>query len=301
MGNNFVKPGTQNNDLEPNWWQYAQTTSVLIQQFKKHVIPLLITGYLDNEFQFDIYTGFFLQSREFLIWLTAGHVVNSLTGLLANPRFRLKELVWLDGFPKKGGEAVRFHKPDINMKSWKDEGTDIGAIIPSLLDKENLLLNPNIQPVNSKIWLKLNQAQPEGYYAVGFPKSFWNHTCEEIVKGKKLHSIQPNYLCLPVNEISPPFEFADGPSWNDSEAFYGKITPYIDVPEFDLDHAKGMSGGPILSIERNPKGQMIYRLVGIVQSFDWSHSVIRAEPISRISNLVEEWINELLGENSSHV
>jgi hypothetical protein len=282
------------NELPSNWWQSVTTSSTLIQLFKQHIIPLLITGNVNGTFQYTIYTGFFLKSSDGLVWLTAGHVVDELISLLSSSSFKPKDLIWLDGHPSKKAESVRLHRTNIPMKSWKNEGIDIGAIIPSLLDTGNLLANENIKPIDPLIWKNLKLARPEGYFAIGFPKSTCEYITKPISKNKILHSIQPNYVCLPLEETTPPPEFAEIPLWSDPEAFYGKILPYIDFPEFELDQAKGMSGGPIFSIERDPDGHIRYRLVGIIQSFARAQSIFRAELINRISEVVEKWLDEII-------
>ena len=91
-------------------------------------------------------------------------------------------------------------------------------------------------------------------------------------------------------EIAPPGSLADIEKWSDEEAFYGKILPYTDFPEFEVEEVKGMSGGPILSVERDPDGRIRYRLVGIIQSWYRSESIIRAEPISRIAQAITGWL-----------
>lgn len=72
------------------------------------------------------------------------------------------------------------------------------------------------------------------------------------------------------------------------------MLPYLDFPEFDLDSTKGMSGGPILSVERDRDGKIRYRLVGIIQSFAPGQAIFRAEPINRVKELIDKWLGEII-------
>ena len=146
------------------------------------------------------------------------------------------------------------------MKSWRNEGLDVGAILPSILDVGNILQNEKVIPINAQIWKNLSQVNPEGYYAIGFPRPWSKYTQAPAPNNKILSSIKFDLACIPVAEIPPPPEFIDDSRWSDPEAFYGKILPFIDNPNLELEDVKGMSGGPILSVERNSEGRIIYNL-----------------------------------------
>lgn len=292
---------TQSDDLEealnkmrklpPDWWQSIHTVSVLCKLFKRHIIPLFVAGSVGNDFQYNVYTGILLNHNQITVWLSAGHVVDEIKQLLSSTSFRLSLITWLDGFGVPEAEGVKLHKINIPMKSWKSSGVDVGVILPSILDVGNIKNNDNVLPINADIWKNLKQANPEGYYAIGFPRPWSNHSQKPAPNHKILHSVKFDLACLPVAEIPPPPEFASDPKWSDPEAFYGKILPFIDNSDFGVDDIRGMSGGPILSVERNVDGRIVYRLVGIIQSWAHAQSIIRAEPIRKISNAIEEWLN----------
>ena len=288
--------------LHPDWWQTAATTSVLIKAFKKHIIPLLVAGTVGHESQYNIYTGIILKYSGPILWLTAGHVVDELSKILSSSQFKLTEMAWLDGYEVTKAEAVLVHRTDIPMKSWSEIGLDVGIILPSILDVGNILRNDNVIPIDARIWKNLNQASPEGYYAIGFPRP-WSHLSQTPLSNNKvLKTVDANIACLPLKEIPPPPEFRDDPVWSNPEAFYGQILPYPDYPDFNFEDAKGMSGGPILSVERDPGGTIRYRLEGIIQSFAPSQFIFRAEPIQRIAEVLDLWLEEKnhTTKNSNH-
>jgi len=278
--------------LPPNWWQRADASSVLIKAFKKHIIPLLVAGTVDQESQYNIYTGILLKHGETIVWLTAGHVVDELIKFLSSSRFKLTSIAWLDGYEITKAESVPLHRTDVPMKSWCDIGLDVGIILPSILDVGNLLRNDNVRPIDALIWKNLNQASPEGYYAIGFPRPWCHRSQTPVSNNKVLNLVEANFACLPLKEIPPPPEFGGDPAWSNPEAFYGQILPYPDYPQFDLEDTKGMSGGPILSVERDPDGRIRYRLVGIIQSFARGQSIFRAEPIKQVAEVIDSWLEE---------
>lgn len=184
------------------------------------------------------------------------------------------------------------------MKLWRETGLDVGAVLPSILDSGNLLKNDKIVPIDAGIWENLSQASPEGYYAIGFPRPWCHHTQKPAPNNKTLNTVKADIACLPLEQISPPPEFADDAVWSDPEAFYGRLLPYPDYPEFDLQDAKGMSGGPLLSVERDPDGMIRYRLVGVIQSFAPGQSIFRAEPVQKVAEAIDSWL-EVMKTNTT--
>lgn len=278
-------------ELPFDWWQSKVSAETLLKQFKRHIIPLLVAGYIGNDFKYNVYSGILLDHAHTMVWLTAGHVVDELKQLLSST-FKLTKMIWMDDYNVGEAEGVSLHRKDMPMKSWCNDGLDIGVILPSILDVGNIERNQNVFPITAEIWRNLVQANPEGYFAIGFPRPWSNYSQKPIAYDKIHHSITANLACLPLSISQPPLEFADDPRWSDPEAFFGKILPFTDNPKFEIDDLKGMSGGPILSVERDPDGRIRYRLVGIIQSWAEAQSMIRAEPIKRVSQAIDKWLTE---------
>lgn len=279
-------------NLPSNWWQSANAADALIRWFERNIIGLLLAGMVEGTFQCSVYTGFLLRHGKYLLWLTAGHIVDELDQILSSEKFEITKFCWLDNYDSPAANAVLVHRKDMPKRSWKDASSDFGVVLPSVLDAGNLLNNPSVEIIEESIWKNLSQADPEGYYAIGYPKSWTSHSSKKVSTSKILHSVEARLAILPLAEISPPSSLSHIPEWTDKQAFYGKILPFTDLPEFEVDDAKGMSGGPILSVERDPSGRIRYRLVGIIQAWYRSESVIRAEPISRIASAISTWLDE---------
>ena len=281
-------------NMPQDWWQRASIVDVLIKLFQTHVVGLLISGHSRNKHQYYFYTGFLVYYSDKLLWFTAGHVIDNISATIASSNFLISVMRWLDGCEVQGAEAIPVSIPQLKMKSWTSIGIDFGVIEISLLERENILANKDIAVMDGRIWNNLKLASPEGYYVVtnqGYPR-IWNDFEEKRVEGNKiLRSIKTNMACLPLQPVYPPSETTDDSFWKNKNSFYGKIINYPDIPNFTIEDISGMSGGPIISIERTPESQFLYRLAGIQVSWKSDSMIVRAEPIDLIASVLADWIN----------
>lgn len=277
-------------NLPPDWWQRALAIEELLKWFKEFIVGLLVGGSVNGKFQYFLYTGFLLHYKGNLLWLTAGHVVDNLSQILSSPNFSLSIMRWIDGYDVPGAEAIPVNHSNMLMKSWISEGLDFGAIVIPLLESQNLLANEKISVMEERIWRNLKYASPEGYYVVGFPR-VWNDFKETPVKGNQvLRSIKANLACLPAQPISPPIDSSSETFWKHSGAFYGKIIQYPDRPNLKVEDIAGMSGGPVLSIERSEDSKIGIRLAGIQVEWKPDSGIVRAEPIDAVAKALDKWL-----------
>ena len=277
-------------DLPEGWWQTARTVSALVQVFRSYVIGLLLGGTVQGRYQIDFYTGFLLFHTDSLLWITAGHVIDKIAQVLASPSFRLSIMRWVDGYQVPGAEAVQVHHVPPPMKSWKSEGIDFGAVRVEGVDAEGLLANTKLRVMHEQGWKNLENSRPEGYFIVGYP-AVWTKTSETPAEDNKvLHSIKADFACIPVAPVSPPSDKDKyGTFWSKPHSFFGEIVPYPDLPTFEVDQLAGMSGSPLISIERTPEGMLRYRLFGILTEWLPGEGTIRAEPIHDLVAAISSW------------
>lgn len=276
-------------NMPPNWWQRASIVEVLVKQFQTHIVGLLLGGSVNGRFQYSLYTGILVKYGDELLWFTAGHVVDNIQTVIKSPNFKPSIMRWLDGYDVPGAESVPLYLQNLTMKSWTSIGLDFGVIKVSILEKENLLANNKISVINATIWKNLSKATPEGYYVIGFPK-IWNNFSEKRVEGNKiLRSLKADIACLPLLPVDLRVDLKDEIKKN-RNSFYARILKYPDNPEFTMENIEGMSGGPILSIERTPESRFAYRLVGIQAGWLPNLEIIRAEPIDCIVSVLDDWL-----------
>ena len=274
-------------DLPDDWWRYTSTCGVLSKWFIHHLLPLLISAKRDDEVHHMICTGFLLYHRDILSWVTAGHVVDRIEEILSTPSVDILRMRWLDGCEIRGAESVPVGH-NLSAFSAYESGIDFGIVAIPDLEALNIIEGGRVKFLTEEVWKNLHLAKPEGYYVFGYPRE-WVEVQEDRLAGNQiLGSLQANLACLPVKRIEYP-----GPNpvrsefWNDPDAFYGEILPFADKPAYQPDSIKGMSGGPLFSIERDPDGRIRYRLFGIQSSWLPSERKIRAEPISKIIGMME--------------
>jgi hypothetical protein len=276
-------------NLPPDWWQHAAAVDALVKYFRSHIVGLLFGGSTHGKFQYFLFTGFLSEHNNELLWLTAGHVIDNITASFNSPNFSLSVMRWLDGYDVPGAESVPVNVAQLRMKSWTSTGLDFGAVALPLLEKHNILANKQLTVMNEEVWKNLKQAAPEGYYVIGYPR-IWNEFTETPVEGNKiLRSIKADIACLPVQPVYPPTDTEQDPFWDNCNAFYGQLLKFPDMTDFKIEDIVGMSGGPILSIERTPDAKFAYRLAGIQIKWKPESEIVCAEPIETIASVLSNW------------
>ncbi|MCI0399682.1 MAG: hypothetical protein L0332_10950 [Chloroflexi bacterium] len=274
-------------DLPDDWWRRLSTCQTLANWFGRYLVGLFFSVSLGGQPQYGVYTGFLLYHRQALLWITAGHVIDEIRGILSSPNVNITMMHWLDGYEFFGAESIPVHNRDLRMYSASSSGIDFGTIAITGLDRENMIRNERLQIMTEQGWRNLHRARPEGYYIVGYPHE-WGEYRQDARSGNQImHSFRANLACLPVSRIDyrEPTR-SDDEFWSDPEAFYGQILSFADGTEYQPDDIRGMSGGPLLSVERDPSNEIRYRLFGIQRSWLRDSRLIRAEPIQHIAELI---------------
>ena len=277
-------------NLPDDWWLRLSTCQILAKVFSRHVLGLFISYKESGHKQtcHAIATGFLLHHEEALLWVTAGHVVDKLGEILPDPDSEIIRMRWLDGCEIPGAESVVVHNRDLEMFSASEREIDFGVVAITGLDRANIIKGGAVRIITEQIWKNLHLAQPEGFYIVGYPQEWLEIKHERIDYRRVRGSATANLACVPVERIEPSIGSQPESFWNDPEAFYGQILPFSDTPAGQPDNIVGMSGGPVFSIERDPDGNLRYRLVGIQSRWLRPSRRVRAEPIHKIVAMMEE-------------
>lgn len=271
----------------PNdWWRQHLACQTLAEWFGHHLVGLFFSVQANGSKQEGVYTGLVLYYEKNLLWITAGHVVDEIHKVLSNPEIDVQIMRWLDGCEIPGAESIPVHNRNLEMFSGLEFGIDFGVVKITGLDANNMLNNNRTQVITEEFW-KTPHSKPEGYYVLGFPKEWAEHHETRFPDNQIFNSFLANLACLPVQQIGYRGDFHPNKEfWNDPDAFYGQILPFVDGVEDQPASLKGMSGGPLFSIERDPSDRIGYRLFGIQRSEDKDERLIRAEPIHKILGLI---------------
>jgi hypothetical protein len=150
------------------------------------------------------------------------------------------------------------------------------------------------------IWMKLDQAHPEGYYIFGYPEEGLEVEEGSSRNGQKWGAVTAKLACLPVKRIEYEDRYqpvGERRWWDEPDSFFGQILPFADddTSASQLQDIDRMSGAPVYSIERTSEG-IVYRLVGIQSSWvGGSVRQIRAEPIYNIVSILDALFQENSG------
>jgi hypothetical protein len=75
-------------------------------------------------------------------------------------------------------------------------------------------------------------------------------------------------------------------------AFYAKVLDVRRSETETLTSIKGMSGGPIVSIERTPDSRLKYRLYGIQSQWLPNSRILKAEPVAKVAAIIRDWFDK---------
>ncbi len=274
-------------DLPADWWAQQSTNFKLYELFSKHLLTLGVGYTLNKEPQYEWFSGFLLQIDKLLFWLTAGHVIDRIEKLSKHPDVKINSMQWLDGYEKQDAASVHF-SPE-HFVAYSDSQADFGAVIIRDLYARQILANPNIKPITPELWLNHEKSHPDGHYLLGVPREVCS--LREVGKSQgKVHFCSESYtVSVPIEQVEYKSSQVDNPFWNDQDAFYGKVLDVLGPDGKPIQSIKGMSGGPIFSIERTPDDQLKYRLFGIQSKWLPDSRILKAESMVKVAKIIESW------------
>ena len=106
--------------------------------------------------------------------------------------------------------------------------------------------------------------------------------------GETQHIIYAPMYCLPLLQIEDRQEQHPEGFWGGHGAFYGQLVPCNGKSEIALSDINNMSGGLILSIERNESAIPVYRLYGIQSAWLPESKIIRATGVEVFAKIIDE-------------
>ena len=282
--------GNSNLELHNDWWKEQTIVERLFTEFKQYILGLLLSA-SSSRSQYEFFTGFLFWHRDHLFWMTAGHVIDRIENFLRDKKNKLI-IRWFDFYPDENAGSIPINLSSIRMKSWSTNNLDAGFIEIGFLEGLNLLHNNSIRSMDVQICMNIDNAQPEGYYLIGFPRMYNNYSEKPQSNNKILKSLGADYACIPVEKISIPNDDPNQEFFENPDAFYGQLLDRQLAPNNYIDNINYMSGSPIFSIERTQEDRLLYRLFGIQTKWLPMTRRICAEPTTKIVNKLNLWIDE---------
>jgi len=276
-------------NIPVDWWKSEEEARTLNLWFKKHIIALHI-GYILEDKPCNFYaSGFLLLYQKRCMWITAGHVLESIDELFQNRKYDIRRTEWIDNneinLPSECN-AIPFDYLQTRKFCINNDTMDLGVIRLEGNYLELIVRNHSNRWLNEEAWRDNTLSNSEGFFLVGYPTE--TMVCENVSKSDGDYSTS-NITCIsnPVERIARK-ESDENEFWNYPGWFYGKALPITKDDGTELNNIEGMSGGPILGIERTPDEKVIYKLFGIQSSWLQKSKILRATPIENVIKLLDE-------------
>ena len=204
-----------------------------------------------------VFSGFVMSFRGHWFLATAGHIIEDLNKIIeTGHRISKCQLLDIWNVDATDNNAIPFEYDPHRTFSWnEDNGIDFGLIYLSENTSELLRVN-GVVPVEEIDWKSIPE-DLDGFMMLGLPSAF-ERLDEKASKSHSYHNIvvSPTLICLKEAKDPPAFVKKKAPLW------------YFQVPEKSepagyKGSIDGMSGGPIIGIQRQKNGQTKYWIVGI--------------------------------------
>ena len=281
--------------MAEDWWQQVGICQVLSSYLMKYMLGFYISAEIEKQVQSAFYTGFLLDAEEQLVWVTAGHIIKVIEEVLSREDITVKEMRWMDDYQVSGAESVLVHDRQLITGHLDADGIDFGFIGLSSLDAANIRQNPDIETMPADCWQGTHDLQSEAYFLFGFPGEWCKMERIPLSGGRYANRVNADVSIIPVTKAERP----EGPEvaefWNDPGAFYGQLLDFTDTAGGQPTDIKGMSGGPLVSVDRDREHGLVCRLLGVQSAWMPDSRVIRVEPMERVFEAIERRLRETDG------
>lgn len=265
--------------LAGDWWKDPRTCAVLSRYWQQYIVGLHVLSSQGGKLVSYVYTGFLLEVWAVHFWITAGHVVDELAKLAEDDRIILRGAEWADGYSNPDAASIPVDIKALKSCPMRDGHIDIGVVDLPENTVSLLKANPAIKFFTPLVWLRNESANPVGYYVVGIPNEHQHTTTTALSKRSFTTDVAFPIVALPIERIDPPAGKCGEELWQYPDAFYGRLLS-ISLPDIGpVQNIKGMSGGPIISIEMTPTSQMKYRVFAIQSEWLPNSRIVRCTPI----------------------
>jgi hypothetical protein len=125
--------------FDGDWWIRSSASHYFSKELLKYFVQLYISYRLEDKIYRHPCTGILVDIKGKLLWISAGHVVESIVEHYENGS--INDLRWIDRREIRGAESLPFQKRKIDSCSGISKEADYGAILLTILEAENFRMN----------------------------------------------------------------------------------------------------------------------------------------------------------------
>lgn len=280
---------TEEARLPADWWQQYSTCRALLDQLRAQVIGLQISFTVNAEQQHLFYSGWLLSlGDDSLLWITAGHVIDYIAKIRGTRDVVVHVSRWIDAYPKREAGSIPFALEELRVLSGTKQNVDVGAAEISGIAAKGLLANKLLRPIDVRKAKSTGKSKCVGYYVVGFPAERVLVGKRRIAKDRTECILQTDAIALPVKPMPDFTPTSDMAPPEDMHLWWGEILPQIGSTEAHLGSVRGMSGGPVVSIQQDTAGRFSHRFIGVQSIWFPKRRIIGAVPMDRLVGCFRE-------------
>lgn len=282
------------------WWIDETRARIFNTYIQKHILSLNIAYLVKGVPKACWISGFLVYTKGLLIWMTAGHVLQSLNVLLQSEEVRGIKARWIDDYPDKQANFIPCDPSGLRPTPIDIEGYDFGIVILRPLYAAQILKNKGKVPLTEAYWMVDDGFEAEGYYLVGFPKEFTD--LKQINENSKKVEFNSSATCVsvPLMKEDQTIHKLEGDFWQHENNFYGQVFPIRNDNGSPLTDISGMSGGPIFGVRRIDENKFEYRIIAIQSSW-FQSKFIRGTRFDKVIGILNRALENAVSQNQGQV
>ena len=249
------------------FWADENRARIFNKCIQKHILSLSVAYLMEGIPRACWVSGFLIQTKGLLIWMTAGHVFNEL-----NRNLKLNEVDgikarWIDNCPNKEAQYIPCDYQSLHPISIDIEGFDFGIVLLSPLYVKLLLKIKENMPLTNAHWRLDDCFEADEYYLVGLPHEFTE--LEQIGNSPEVHEYRSSgtIVSVPLTREDQTIHQSESDFWQHKDNFYGKVFPIRNDDGDLLKDISGMSGGPIFGVRIIDQNKFEYRVIAVQSSW----------------------------------
>ena len=276
-----------------DWWLDDQVRQVLADEFQKHMLGLGVVYRTEGVVHTALVTGFVIEREGFLLWITAGHCIEDLQELAADPNHKIISTRWYDPPDDLSGIGLPTPLSEMAWRRGVTEEFDVGVVFLRGHEVDLLRANKSFSPMGAEMWTNCLASAPEVMFVVGYAEQ-WIEATPFRAGGQDGVTMRAGMAVVPVVKVLNPDDHAgEGAFWSRKSCIYANVHLGTAADPHFLQSVKGMSGGPVLSVNRMADGGIETRLWGIQSCCaDVAPETIRAESFANLSHSLDVLFDE---------